>query len=398
MPTFTIRGLTAQGDLQSRLVTAASRTEAEQSVRDAGWCVLDVRGEGLRLRSPASSAARFDVSLFAHELVALLGAGLSLIETLETLAERQEQAARGGQVLDDLVRRMQEGQSFSSALKTFPAIFPDLFIASIAASEHTGEMVPALQRYLRYSEQLGVIRQRIISASLYPAMLCAVGSAVALFLLCFLVPRFSRVYEGMEDKLPLASRWLMRWGMFASEHWMPITVLTVALMVALPVVLTRPNARARMGAALQANRWIGGRVKLMQLSRFYRSLGLLLGGGIPVIKAMHMAQGLLPLRLQPAASSATLEVTHGRQLSESLQTAGLTTPVALRLLRAGERNGQMAEMLEKAAAFHDTEIAHWIDRFTRLFEPVLMLVIGLVIGGIVIMLYLPIFELAGSLG
>ena len=136
----------------------------------------------------------------------------------------------------------------------------------------------------------------------------------------------------------------------------------------------------------------------MQLSRFYRSLGLLLGGGIPVIKAMHMAQGLLPLRLQPAALSATLEVTQGRSLSDSLHTVALTTPVALRLLRAGERNGQMAEMLEQAAAFHDKEIAHWIDRFARLFEPVLMLVIGLAIGGIVILLYLPIFELAGSLG
>ncbi|MBT2336222.1 type II secretion system F family protein [Variovorax paradoxus] len=399
MATFKVRGLTAQGELQRRLVSAGSRLEAEQSARQGGLRVLDVQGEGLALpRLFASTAGGFDLALFAHELVALLSAGLSLIETLETLAEREERAARAGSVLSDLVRRMQEGQSFSSALKSFPAIFPELFIASIAASEHTGEMVPALQRYLRYHEQLGVIRQKIISASLYPAMLCAVGSAVALFLLCFLVPRFSRVYEGMEDKLPLASRWLMHWGVFASEHWILIAGLLIAVALALPVMLTRPSARAWMGAALQTNRWIGGRIKLMQLARFYRSLGLLLGGGIPVTKAMHMALGLLPLRLQPAAMSATLEVTQGRSLSDSLHTAALTTPVALRLLRAGERNGQMAEMLEQAAAFHDKEIGHWFDRFARLFEPVLMLVIGLAIGGIVIMLYLPIFELAGSLG
>jgi len=400
MATFKVRGMTAQGELQLRLVSAGSRIEAEQSARQGGLMrVLDVQAEGLRFFSSfGARRSGFDLSLFAHELVALLGAGLSLIETLETLAERQEHAAGAGSVLDDLVRRMQEGQSFSSALKNFPAIFPELIIASIAASEHTGEMVPALQRYLRYHEQLGVIRQKIISASLYPAMLCAVGSAVALFLLCFLVPRFSRVYEGMEDKLPLASRWLMHWGSFASEHWLLIAGLLVALAAALPMMLARPGARAWMGAALQSNRWLGGRIKLMQLARFYRSLGLLLSGGIPVTKAMHMAQGLLPLRLQPAALSATLEVTQGRSLSDSLHAAALTTPVALRLLRAGERNGQMAEMLEQTAAFHDKEIAHWIDRFARLFEPVLMLVIGLAIGGIVILLYLPIFELAGSLG
>ncbi|MDP9877266.1 general secretion pathway protein F [Variovorax boronicumulans] len=399
MATFKVRGLTAQGELQLRLITAGSRVEAEQSARQGGLRVLDVQGDGFRRPMLfASTAGGFDLALFAQELVALLSAGLSLIETLETLAERQEGASRGSSVLNDLVRRMQEGQAFSSALKTFPAIFPELFIASVAASEHTGEMVPALQRYLRYHEQLGVIRQKIISASLYPAMLCAVGAAVALFLLCFLVPRFSRVYEGMEDRLPLASRWLMHWGIFASEHWVLIAFVLIAIAMALPVMLTRPHARAWMGTTLQANRWIGGRVKLMQLSRFYRSLGLLLGGGIPVTRAMHMAQGLLPVRLQPAAMSATLEVTQGRSLSDSLQTAALTTPVALRLLRAGERNGQMAEMLEQAASFHDKEIAHWIDRFAKLFEPVLMLVIGLAIGGIVIMLYLPIFELAGSLG
>lgn len=400
MARFKVRGLTAQGELQLRLVDAASQAEAEQNARQSGLRVLDVQGQGLRLSFSLfnpSSGGSFDLALFAHELVALLSAGLSLIETLETLAERQEHASRAGAVLGDLVRRMREGQAFSSALRAFPGTFPELFVASVAASEHTGEMVPALQRWLRYHEQLGLIRQKIVSASLYPVMLCVVGGAVALFLLCFLVPRFSRVYEGMEDKLPLASRWLMHWGLFASEHWAWIVAAGVAAMVAVPVALTRPRSRAWLGAVVQANRWLGARIQLMQLSRFYRSLGLLLGGGIPVTKAMQMAQGLLPVQLQQAALSATLQVTQGQSLSDSLKAAALTTPVALRLLRAGERNGQMAEMLEQAAAFHDKEIAHWIDRFARLFEPILMLVIGVAIGGIVIMLYLPIFELAGSL-
>ena len=323
MTTFNVRGLTAQGALRLLRVSAASRSDAEHAAREAGLRVLDIQSAGFSRPAlfASSTGGGFDLALFAHELVALLGAGLSLIETLETLAERQEGAARGGSVLGQLVRRMQEGQAFSSALRTFPAIFPELFIASIAASEHTGEMVPALQRYLRYHEQLGVIRQKIISASLYPAMLCAVGAAVALFLLCFLVPRFSRVYEGMEDKLPVASRWLMQWGLFASAHWVLIAGLLIAAAVALPFALTRPGARVRMGDALQASRWIGGRIRLMQLSRFYRSLGLLLGGGIPVVKALNMAQGLLPLRLQPAALSATRDVTQGRSLGDSLQTA-----------------------------------------------------------------------------
>lgn len=397
MTIFKVRGLSAEGELQLHRVEASTSAEAGRMARQAGLHVIGVSGGGFVGRPGSISRSGFDLSLFAHELVALLGAGLSLIETLETLAERQPKDGRGGGVLGDLVRSMQEGQPFSAALRRFPAHFPELFIASIAASEHTGEMVPALERYLRYHAQLGAVRQKIVSASLYPAMLCIVGVAVATFLLCFLVPRFSRVYEGMEDKLPLASRWLMQWGTFASAHGLALLVAAGAGLAAIGMLASRPAVRARLGAALQDNRWIGAKVRLMQLSRFYRSLGLLLGGGIPLTKAMRMAQGLLPLTLQPAAGSATLEVSQGRSLSDSLQASALTTPVALRLLRAGERNGQTAEMLEKAAAFHDTEMNHWIDRFTRLFEPVLMLVIGLAIGGIVILLYLPIFELAGAL-
>lgn len=394
---FQVRGLTVLGRVELRRFDAVTRAEAEQAARSAGIQVLAISARN-RIKVSVSSGGRFDLALFAHELIALMGAGLSLIETLETLVERENQNenAHAPPVLADLVRRMQEGQAFSMALRSSPDTFPDLFVASVAASEQTGEIVPALQRWLRYHEQLGVIRQKIVSASIYPALLCIVGAAVALFLLCFLVPRFSRIYEGMEDRLPYASRWLMRWGMFASDHWMACVGALLAFMLALSVLLTRPASRELLGIALERSRWFGRRVRLMQLSRFYRSLGLLLGSGIPVTKALQMAQGLLPLRLQSAARSVLLEVTQGRSLSDSLQLAGLTTPVALRLLRAGERNGQMAEMLEQAAAFHDKEMAHWIDRFTRLFEPVLMLVIGLAIGGIVIMLYLPIFELAGS--
>lgn len=115
------------------------------------------------------------------------------------------------------------------------------------------------------------------------------------------------------------------------------------------------------------------------------------------MKALRMTQALLPTTLQLALERAIQDISQGQRLSESLQRVQLTTPVALRLLRAGERNGQMAEMLEQVASFHDKEVAHWIDRFTRLFEPLLMLFIGGVIGGIVILLYLPIFELAGNL-
>jgi len=396
MASFQVRGLTPQGQLQERLFNAGSQEEAGRIARQSGLEVLEIKAAGMGA-SLSGSSQRFDLALFSHELIALLRAGLSLIETLETLAERQQEAQQNDVMLTELVRHMQEGRSFSHSLEGFPALFPELFVASIAASEQTGEMVDALERYLRYHEQVSVIRQKIISASLYPAMLMLVGAGVGLFLLCFLVPRFSHVYEGMDTQLPLASRLLMEWGMFAGEHAWLVTGGLVVLVVLLIGAVRHPGVQRWFMSALQRNRWIGAQLRLMQLSRFYRSLGLLLRGGIPAIKALRMTQPLLPGAMQMALGQAIQEVTQGKTLSESLQRFQLTTPVALRLLRAGERNGQLADMLERVAAFHDKEVGHWIDRFTRLFEPLLMLFIGGVIGGIVILLYLPIFELAGSL-
>lgn len=396
MSSFQIRGLTPEGQIQDRVLNAGSQEEAVRLARLAGLEVLEARP----LRHgffPGGSRPRFDIALFAHELIALLRAGLSLIEALETLAERQQEGGQGPAILGELVRRMREGQAFSQALRAFPGLFPDLFVASVAASEQTGEMIDALERYLRYHEQVGALRQKIVSASLYPALLLVVGGAVALFLLCFLVPRFSHIYEGIDAQLPLASRLLLQWGQFASAHATLVMLIGAGIAVAGIVAARTPAVGQRLSALLQRNRWVGGQLRLMQLARFYRSLGLLLRGGIPAIPALRMTQALLPLPQRRALERAILDVSQGQSLSESLRREELMTPVALRLVRAGERNGQLADMLEQVAAFHDREVVHWIDRFTRLFEPLLMLVIGAVIGGIVVLLYLPIFELAGSL-
>lgn len=394
MASFEIRGLTRQGQLESRTFNAANRDEALRLARQEGLQVLAASSRslpGLTRRTP-----RFDLTLFAHELMALLQAGLSLIEAVETLAERQ-QGRSDHTLLDELIRQMYEGLTFSRALEKFPQVFPELFIATVSASEQTGEMVDALARYLRYQEQVGLVRGKIISASLYPAMLLLVGSAVGLFLLCYLVPRFSHVYEGLDTQLPLASRLLMQWGQFASAHSLLVSLGLAGLAATAVMAARQPEIQRRAMNILQSNRWIGAQVQLMQLSRFYRSLGLLLRGGIPVLKSLRMTQGLLPISLQLKLDNAIRDVSQGVALSVSLQQANLATPVALRLLRAGERNGQVADMLEQVAAFHDAEVGRWIDGFTKLFEPILMLFIGGVIGGIVILLYLPIFELASSL-
>lgn len=273
-----------------------------------------------------------------------------------------------------------------------------LFVAMVSASEQTGGMTQALERYLQYDGQVSLVRQKLIAASLYPAMLLITGTVVAFFLIWFLAPRFGHVYEGMtHTELPLLSRWLISFGLFASDHTTASLVCLTVTLAAAAALPMRPAVQQQCVAMLARIEWIGGILKLMQLTRFYRSLGMLLQGGVALLPSLEMTRELLPLTLQAGLTRSMLSIAQGKKMSQSLQHENLMTSVALRLLRAGERNGQIAGMLEQAALFHEREIMQWVERFARLVEPVLMLVMGLGIGLIVVLLYLPIFDLAGSL-
>jgi len=218
---------------------------------------------------------------------------------------------------------------------------------------------------------------------------------VSLFLLLYVVPRFAHIYEERGADLPLASRLLLAWGEAVQAHGGLMLALLGGLLVAGFYIVR--NSRTRIGNALWRVPAIGERLKVYQLARFYRTIGMLLRGGMPLVAALELGAQLLHPVLRERLVAARRAISEGRNVSQSLEASGLTTPVALRMLAVGERSGSMGEMLEQIAAFHDEELSRWVDWFTRLFEPILMALIGLVIGAIVILMYMPIFELAGGI-
>jgi general secretion pathway protein F len=342
------------------------------------------------------SRYRFPLALFSQELLSLLGAGLSLLESLETLAEKEKHDLPR-KVYGQLIRLLQEGQPLSHAMKQFPDVFPSLYVATVQASEKTGDLSEALVRYLAYQQQIDIVRKRIVSAAIYPVLLMAVGSLVIVFLMAYVVPKFSRVYEDMGDNLPWMSRMLMQWGRLIEGHGAAIGLALVLAVGAAVFWATRPATRRRAVQAMWKIPAIGERMRVYQLARFYRTLGMLLRGGIPLVTALEMVAGLLQPGLRSNLQGACRKVREGQSVSESMHSQGLATEVALRMLRVGERTGKLGEMTERIASFYDDDMARWVDWFTRLFEPLLMTFIGLVIGLIVLLMYLPIFELAGNI-
>lgn len=393
---FRIKALDAQAAVVHCQIEATSPTEARRQAEQQGLRVLALRGAGGFSLRGLQRREQFPLVLFSQELTTLLDAGLPLIDALESLAEK-EGANLARKTLEELVRLLYEGKSLSQALTLLPEVFPPLYVALVQSSEKTGAVSAALSRYVAYRQRIDEVRQKVTSASVYPALLLIVGGGVLLFLMGYVVPRFSLVFEGLGTNLPWLSRVLMSSGLFLHEHQQTLMATALALVLGVTLLLRQPRFRALLGELLERLPAIHRRLVMYELARFYRSLGILLQGGIPLLTAMEMARNLLGAASRTRLDEACRLIREGRALSSALEVNRLATPVSLRLLRAGEQSGNLGEMMERTADFYDEELSRWMDWFMRLFEPLLMTGIGILIGVIVILMYIPIFELASSI-
>jgi general secretion pathway protein F len=276
-------------------------------------------------------------------------------------------------------------------------MFPPLYVGIVRAAEGTSDLPRSLARYIDYQQRIDSVRNKIVSSAIYPLILLVVGGGVTFFLVGYVVPRFAEVYQGAGRSLPWLSRLLLEWGQFASMHAQALALAVLAGLSASAIAARRFFSTGGTAKLLARLPGIGERARIYELSRLYLTMGMLLEGGIPIVPAMQTVEGIVSPGLRDSLRSAAGAVESGTPLSNAFEAQGLATPISLRMLRVGERSGELGQMLTQSATFYDGEIGRWIDRFTRTFEPLLMAAIGLVVGTIVVLLYMPIFDLAGSL-
>ena len=376
-------------------IEAIDASDARRQAESRGYAVVGIRtsrGQWLKGRGRAP----FPLLQFNQSLLILLKAGLSIVEAIDTLAQR-ETRPDARRILEDLRAQLGVGLSLSAALERHREVFPALYVAGVRANERSGGLVEAIERFILYRAQADQLRKRIVGAAVYPALILGVGVLVIGFLLLYVIPRFSVVFEDMGDRIPAMSRLLLQWGRFVHAHGLGTLAAMIALVAGIVLALRTQRVRGALAYRITKLPRIGEYVLTYQLARFYRALGLLQQAGIPILAALDMVVGLLPASLHASLAGARRDIGEGRALSDAFEANGLTTVVAVRLLRVAESTGRMGEMLERTAIFHEEDIAEAIDWFIRLFEPALMIGIGLIIGVIVLLMYAPIFELAGSL-
>jgi len=393
---FDVRTLSADMVISHLVIDGRDEADARRQVEARGLFVSSITPRRSGLPGRGGKRRALSLVLFSQELLALLSAGLGIVEGLEALLEKEANPATRG-VLERLLADRREGQRFSAVLAEQPDLFPPLYVGIVKAAEGTSDLPRSLARFIDYQQRIDLVRAKLVSAAIYPCILLLVGGGVSLFLIGYVVPRFAEVYQGAGRNLPWLSQQMLNWGQFAGAHTTLLLAGIAAVLAALVLGVRQLMANGGMARLLGKLPGIGERVRIYELSRLYLTLGMLSEGGITIVHAIETVQGMVSPSMRANLQTARAAVESGLPLSTAFEAAQLTTPISLRMLRVGERTGDMGPMLTQSAVFYDGEISRWIERFTRTFEPLLMAAIGLVVGAIVVLLYMPIFDLAGDM-
>jgi general secretion pathway protein F len=338
-----------------------------------------------------------DEEQFARDMSLMLRSGLSVMEALNTSRERTTGSA--GRSIDNLVSRLKQGESLSQALLG-SGQFSAALLACVRASEVTGDLGESLERFAGNATRMRLMRGKLVSALVYPMLLIVVAFLVVVFLLVYVVPRFAMVLESTQQELPALSQALITVGHFMHDVQGPVWI---GIGVVLALGAWRLWAMSRSGqmaaSALSfATRlpWLSGLVRTFGLGQMTRSAAMLTRSGIPALRALGMCRDLLTPPDRPGLDRALANASAGAPLAAALHNEALLDNLGLRVLRVAEQTGALDLALDRLSDIHETTLERQLERAGRLIEPIVMLGIGLVVGGIVVLMYLPIFQLASS--
>jgi general secretion pathway protein F len=387
------------GSLATLSIRAVDGQGARAQADARGLHVLscEPRGQDSSGGRPSTrQAPMVDVGAFAHELSSLLSAGLSVLQSLQTLAGTTGSAGRVSPLVA-VARQVSEGQTLSAAMDRVDGAFPPLLVATIRASEQTGNLSEALLRYAEHQQSIKALRDKVAGAAVYPLLLLSVGALVVLFLLSVVVPRFATLVASTRQELPWTSRLLMSWGELVSNHPTAVALVIGAVVGGLVLGARRVWATGARARWIEAMPVVGPLLRDFRQAQLYRTTGMLIHGGIPLPSALAMCTSLLGDDDRQRLARAIEQIREGRSLSDALDSTGIADAVTRGMLSVAEQSGALSEILMRIAQFKESRLQRSVDWAGKLIEPALMIIIGLVIGGIVVMMYLPIFDLASSL-
>lgn len=419
MAEFVYRAAKADGTIVSARLTAPARDAALRQLRGQGLTPIsldtaDGSGAGPAVSS-ASGAPREtgggqkraafslfhrerkpgfeDVHGLTGELSIMLRAGLPLDRALKVLIGMSDKPAMRA-VLEDLLKAVKGGKGLSQALLPHQALFGEFYVNMVRSGEMGGHLAEVLTQLAEHLERVKALRESVISALIYPVILVVVAVVSVFLLLGFVVPQFEPLFEDLGDGLPLPTKLIVQLGRLVSD-WGALLVIVIAAAVwLLRRWLSGSAGKTWWDTTAMRLPLLGLIVRKYEITRFARSMGTLLGNGVPIVTAIKIASDTMGnLRLRNAIATVAPSIKQGGRMADALETSGLFTPLALNMVRLGEETGRLDEMLLEVARVHDGEVQAGVKRALTLVEPLLILTLGAVIAAIIISILMGILSI-----
>jgi type IV pilus assembly protein PilC len=399
---FRCRVATPTGQITEAVYVADSEARLRRDLEMQGLYLLDVRGGGplglgrLRVAVPDRRRIRTsDFLIFNQELATLLKAGLPLVQSLDILRRRVPNAVFRA-ALNDIHERVRSGTALSEAFAA-QGLFSGVYTASLTAGEKSGSLEQVIRRYVQHMKVLSSARSKVISALIYPAVLVVLSIAVVGLIVFKVVPEFADFYSqfGRGAELPVSTRMVVAFSMTVVQHGLVAGVAAAGLVLATVLVFSQPAQRRRLHTWVLTLPYFGPLSRRFATAQVSRTLATLLSGGIPLVNALDVAAtSTANQSISQGLATVARQVREGRSLSESLAEHGLFPHVAIEMIEVGESTGALADMLNSVADFYDEENETSLTRFSNLVQPLLLVVMGVVIAGLLLSLYMPLFQLS----
>ncbi|HRE79512.1 MAG TPA: type II secretion system F family protein [Opitutaceae bacterium] len=378
---------------------ATLRPNATQSSRPNIKAAQNLaKQKGLERKARKYKLPLQELAIFTQQLSSLLTAGLPLVQSLEALQDQTEDAVFRV-VIRDVRLEISSGSSFSSAVKLFPKSFNTLFISMVEAGEASGNLAEILSKVAAYFESSVKLTKKVKSAMTYP--IAVIGLAVVLVnvLIMFVIPVFADMFKDFGAKLPAPTQMLIDLSAFMSSYWWAIGLAIAAVIWVFRRYTATPVGRAHLHRILLKAPIFGPLLHKIALSRFCRTYATLVRSGVPILRTLEIvAAASGRVQVEAACEEVAKHVSQGGQVSEVLGTNPFFPPMLKHMVKAGETTGNVDGMMSKVADFYDTECEATVASLTSLIEPILIVFLGVVVGGIVMAMFLPIFQLGSVVG
>ena len=400
MPTYIWEGKTKAGEFRSGTFTADSENLVVERLQQQGLSITKVKRKPLELTLPSfgTGVALKDMVVFTRTFSTMIDAGLPIVQCLDMLSSQSENR-RFGQILSNVKHEVESGKSLSESLASHPRVFDDLFRNLVAAGEAGGILDVIFRRLAIYLEKAAKLRRQVRGALVYPLTIAVVGVLVMVIMMTKVLPVFEKMFKDLgAGSLPVPTRVVLAISHLVSNNLIILTVFTAAFVFGMVSLSRNEKGRYYIDSALLKMPVLGPVMRKIAVARFTRTLGTLLSSGVPILDSMDIVARTSGNKVvAEAVLYAREKISEGKDIASPLLETGVFPPMVVQMIGVGEQTGSMDEMLQKIADFYEDEVDAAVSAMTALLEPIILVFLGGAIGGMLIAMYMPIFEVAGNI-